>query len=93
MEKLFIKKREKILPLQFSDAFNQDSEKTKKISSFLIMTFERHFSLILVQLFEANLLTLSVVKTMWITFPLALVFNSQGYMRVVDNLFTNKNLM
>jgi len=43
------------------------------------MTFERHFSLILVQLFEANLLTLSVVNTMWITFPLALVFNGQGY--------------
>ena len=63
------------------------SESTKKVSPFLIMTFKHHFSLILEQLFEANLLTLSVVNRLWITFALVLVFKYQHIILAVDNLF------
>ncbi len=67
--------------------FIQDYESTKKVSPFLIMTFKHHFSLILEQLFEANLLTLSVVNRLWITFALVLVFKYQHIILAVDNLF------
>ena len=65
----------------------QDYESAKKVSPFLILTFKHYFSLILEQLFEANLLTLSVVNRLWITFALVLVFKYQHIILAVDNLF------
>ena len=58
----------------------------KKVSSFLIMTFQHHFSPILAQLFEANLLTLPVVNRLWITFASVLVFKHNHTIQAVDNL-------
>ena len=57
------------------------------------MTFKHHFSQVLVRLFEAKLLTLSVVNKLWITFTSTLVFSTQRRLWAVDNLLIAENLM
>ena len=52
----------------------QDYRTTKKVSSFLIMNYQRYFSLVLALNLRVNLLTLSVVN---------------NYSQLVDNLNIN----
>ena len=91
--KIIDKKRLKNLENPGTPRLIQHFESTKKVSSFLIMTFQHQFSQVLAQLLRANLSTLSVMNRVWITFAWALIFNPQRYFRIVDNLFIPQNLM
>ena len=73
--KIIDKKRRNNLVVLMSRIINQVSETAKKVSQFLIISFQYHFSLVLTQLFGGKLLTLSVVNKLWITSESALVFN------------------
>ena len=73
--KIIDKKRRNNLVVLMSRIINQVSETAKKVSQFLIMSFQYHFSLVLTQLFGGKLLTLSVVNRLWITSAAALVFS------------------
>ena len=67
----------------------QDYESTKKVSPFLILTFKHHFSPIFEQLFEANLLTLSVVNSYTQLVDNSYIstgFQSSTKLTIVDNL-------
>lgn len=73
--KIIDKKRGNNLVVLTSRIINQVSETAKKVNHFLIMSFQYHFSPLLVQLFGGKLLTLSVVNRLWITSAAALVFS------------------
>lgn len=73
--KIIDKKRRNNLVVLTRRIINQVSETAKKVSQFLIMSFQYHFSLVLAQLFGGKLLTLSVVNRLWITSAAALVFS------------------
>lgn len=73
--KIIDKKRRNNLVVLTSRIINQVSETAKKVSQFLIMSFQYHFSPLLAQLFGGKLLTLPVVNRLWITSVAALVFS------------------
>lgn len=73
--KIIYKKRGNNLVVLTGRIINQVSEMAKKVSQFLIISFQYHFSPVLTQLFGGKLLTLSVVNRLWITLASALVFS------------------
>ncbi len=73
--KIIYKKRGNNLVVLTGRIINQVSETAKKVSQFLIMSFQYRFSPLLAQLFGGKLLTLSVVNRLWITSAAALVFS------------------
>ena len=73
--KIIDKKRGNNLVVLTGRIINQVSEMAKKVSQFLIMSFQYRFSPLLAQLFGGKLLTLSVVNRLWITSAAALVFS------------------
>ena len=66
--KIIDKKRVNNLADSMKRRLIQHSESTKKVSPFLIASFKHHFSQVLAQLFDVNLLTLEVINRLWITF-------------------------
>ena len=66
--KIIDKKRGNNLEIKMVKRLIQHFLSTKKVNPFLIMTFKHHFSQVLGQLFEANLLTFPIINRLWITF-------------------------
>ena len=66
--KIIDKKRVNNLAISMDRKLIQHSESTKKVSPFLIASFKHHFSQVLAQLFDVNILTLAVINRLWITF-------------------------
>lgn len=74
----------------------QASESTKKVSLFLIMNYQRHFSPILAQFFGTKLLTLSVVNNYTQSVDnsrMSIGFQASRSFSAVNNLLIAQNLM